>query len=95
MNICFLEDKAFVASFLKAGENCYMESEVNMPAKRTIKFQEYKAAPEIKTKVCCDTEVNCPYKTKKETSKTDYRQWYQGTVECPAGTKKVHKSSMI
>jgi len=82
-------DKAFFAAYMKPKESAYMESAAAMPDKTVIKFQEYKATQDVSLKACCDTEQGCTYDTGGKVEKTDFRQWYQGSIECPAGSKKV------
>lgn len=84
-----LADKAFMAAYMKGGDNAYTECQSNFDQERTIKFEEYKATQDMSLKACCDTEQGCTYDTGNKVEKTDFRQWYQGSIKCPAGTKKV------
>lgn len=69
-----------------------MESTANIFSEdRLIKFQEYKATEGISLKACCDTVDGCSYETGKKVEKSDFRQWYQGSVTCKKGTQKVQK----
>jgi len=82
-------DKSFFAAYMKPKESAYMESSAAMPDKTVIKFQEYKATQDVDLKACCDTEQGCTYDTGGKVEKSDFRQWYQGSIECPGGAKKV------
>jgi hypothetical protein len=82
-------DKAFMAAYMKGGDSAYTECQSNFDQERTIKFEEYKATQDMSLKACCDTEQGCTYDTGNKVEKTDFRQWYQGSIKCPAGTKKV------
>jgi len=82
-------DKAYMAAYMKGGDNAYTECSSNFDQERTLKFQEYKATQDMSLKACCDTDQGCTYDTGKKVEKSDFRQWYQGSIKCPAGTKKV------
>lgn len=84
-----------MASYMMSQESSYMESASDMQRKLTIKFQEYKATKDVNLKACCDTEQGCSYDTGNGVEKGDFRQWFQGSIDCPAGTKKVSKRFIL
>lgn len=85
------DNSHYSAAYMKPGENAYMESASNIFADsdKTVRFQEYKATEGISFKACCDQVDGCNYDTGKKVEKGDFRQWYQGSVTCKQGTKKL------
>lgn len=78
-----------MAAYHKPKECSYMETPCSLSQDTTIRFEEYKATQDITLKVCCQTEAGCSYDTGGKTEKGDFRQWFSGSVKCPAGTTKV------
>jgi len=83
------EGTKMAAVYLNPGDSAAMSTSVNFPAGYIVQFQGYRATEGVDLLACCDSASNCPYSTTNKVQVSDYRQWKQATVTCPAGTQQV------